>query len=169
MTPEETRLLNTFLKWMMEKVLWHFIFFYSVLGDFSRKSFPLFTRLITDIWILKIIMTYVMLSFVLNFWYWLFDHYYYYQGGDYKPVHKGTEKEFTAMNLNPGSTYKLRVVSESKAGKGTWSSALLATTLPVCPRNCQPPTCTKAEPTSLYLEWGNSLMLCIILIFLKIS
>lgn len=58
-------------------------------------------------------------------------------------------------SLNPGVTYKVRVTSESKVGKGSWSPVLQVATLPVSPKDCQPPSCRKAEPRCLHLEWGK--------------
>lgn len=75
------------------------------------------------------------------------------QGGSFNPVHQGPEKEYMVSNLNPGCTYRLRVASESRAGKGAWSPIISATTLPVCPRNCMPPRCAKADPNDLFVEW----------------
>ena len=75
--------------------------------------------------------------------------------GQFNPIYQGTEQEFTISGLNPGVTYKVRVTSESKAGKGSWSPALQVATLPVSPKDCQPPSCRKAEPTCLHLEWGK--------------
>lgn len=75
--------------------------------------------------------------------------------GPFNGVYQGTEKEFLLFNLKPGHTYKIRVASESKAGKGAWSPTLSGTTLPVCPRDCVPPRCAKATPNSLYIEWDT--------------
>ena len=75
--------------------------------------------------------------------------------GQFNPIYQGTEREFTLSALSPGVTYKVRVASESKVGKGSWSPVLQAATLPVSPKDCQPPSCRKAEPRCLHLEWGK--------------
>ena len=100
---------------------------------------------------------YSPLTFTLFVWIsseFKYSYYFFILDGPFNGVYQGADKEFLISNLKPGLTYKIRVASESKAGKGAWSPILSGTTLPVCPRDCTPPRCAKATPNSLYIEWG---------------
>lgn len=71
-----------------------------------------------------------------------------------KTIHATNEREFTAEQLQPGFTYKIRVQAVGPGGTGDWSEVLLVTTQAVNPGQCKPPRLHgRAKAIFLNLTW----------------
>ncbi|PIK54797.1 hypothetical protein BSL78_08319, partial [Apostichopus japonicus] len=75
--------------------------------------------------------------------------------GVYREIYKGIEKEHLAIDLRPGTLYKVRVSCTSRGGTSPFSDVCSLTTLPVCPGQCPPPRLHgRPKAVTLSLRWS---------------
>ncbi|XP_077516049.1 fibronectin type-III domain-containing protein 3A-like isoform X2 [Amblyomma americanum] len=76
-------------------------------------------------------------------------------GHGFDAVYKGLEREATCSNLEPGSTYKLRVNCTNCGGTSDFSEVSTVVTAALCPGVCEAPRLHgKPKPISAHLRWG---------------
>ncbi|XP_064455512.1 fibronectin type-III domain-containing protein 3A-like isoform X2 [Ornithodoros turicata] len=76
-------------------------------------------------------------------------------GKGFVPVYSGPDREHVCAELEPGTTYRLRVNCHSIGGRSEFSEISSITTLPVCPGRCDPPRLQgKPRAISVHIKWG---------------
>ncbi|XP_066978126.1 fibronectin type-III domain-containing protein 3a isoform X2 [Macrobrachium rosenbergii] len=76
------------------------------------------------------------------------------RGNGFECIYSGETLETECTDLNPGTNYRVRVLSMSPGGMSDWSDIAVICTEAVCPGQCQPPRLLgKPKASVLQLQW----------------